>query len=128
MKDHLNAVIAALEAWRDSLPPAAPAPVIEPEPPAPAPVAKPKKTEAEIAEEVAARLAHFRFWQRKGFYLDMKQRCKVRVSDINAAAGRPSLVDVSWGGRYTPSQWIADKQKATQAEVELCGFKGARYE
>lgn len=154
MKEHLNAVIDALTAWRDSLeppppvmiepePPAPPPvePEPEPEPPAPAPVIerkpappprKPKKTEAEIAEEaarIAQRIAHYRFWLRKGIFLDLKQRCKARKTDIRFAAGAPSLIDVSWGGRCTPTQWVAEKQKATCAEIELCGFnpEGGRH-
>lgn len=123
---HLTAVIDALTAWRDSLA----APVIEPEPKPPAPVIerKPKparKTVDEIAaeaERIAKRIAHYRFLQHKGIFLDMKRRCRARKSEINFAAGAPSLIDVSWGGRYTPSQWVVDKQKATIAEGEQCGF------
>ena len=136
MKDHLNAVITALEAWRDSLPTPTPtaAPVEPaPAPPKPKPTPRPRKTEAEEEAEIAAagkRLAQYRFHMKKGTYLHIGEKRRASVREINDAAGRHSMAPKSWAGRYSPAQWVGYYQKATREEVELCGEKwgGGRYE
>lgn len=142
MKDHLNAVITALEAWRDSLPveqstPTAAATTVEPAPapikPKSKPTPRPRKTEAEEEAEIAAagkRLAQYRFHMKKGTYLHIGEKRRASVREINDAAGRHSMAPNPLRGRYSPAQWVGYYQKATPEEVELCGEKwgGGRYE
>jgi hypothetical protein len=123
MKDHLNAVITALEAWRDSLPtPTATATTVEPAPAPIKPTPRPRKTEAEEEAEIAAagkRLAQYRFHMKKGTYLHIGEKRRASVREINDAAGRHSMAPKSWAGRYSPAQWVGYYQKATPEEASV---------
>lgn len=138
MKDHLNAVITALEAWRDSLPtPTAAVTTVKPAPAPIKPTPRPRKTEAEEEAEIAAagkRLAQYRFHMKKGTYLHIGEKRRASVREINDAAGRHSMAPKSWAGRYSPAQWVGYREHEARRiggfvverpETQNCRRRGA---
>ncbi len=122
---HLGAVVAALEAWRQSLPDEPP--VIERKPkPKPVPRPRPPKpTEAEVAAataEAVALLAPYRYCPHRNVYLnvDLKRRACARELTVALYGAGPIVVGRH---KYTAADYVGHFQHATNAEIIMCGVK-----